>query len=90
MTRTSLFSEPMTAVDRRRPQFMGEGYNFPAFTTMSIMHSMVALLMSALGHSLPRWSRPTFVLLRFAPKATVSRQNAFRRYVPAADIDISS
>jgi hypothetical protein len=27
------------------PQFMGDGYNFPAFTTMSTMQSMVALPM---------------------------------------------
>src|ERR1019366_9452946 len=36
--------------DRRRPQFMGDGYNFPVFTTMSIKQPMVALPMSASGH----------------------------------------
>jgi hypothetical protein len=53
-----LFSEPMTAVDRRRPQFMGDGYNFPAFTTMSIMQAMVALPMSAyIGSKVDKPSR---------------------------------
>ena len=35
-------------------------------------------LMFALRHSRPRWSRPIFVVVRFAPKATVRRAAAQR------------
>jgi hypothetical protein len=49
--------------DRLRPQFMGDGYNFPAFTTMSIKQPMVALPMSAPGQKRTnhRGPKSTFV-----------------------------
>src|ERR1035437_7153481 len=39
-------------------------------------------LMFALRHSRPRWSRPFFVVVRFAPKATVRRAAAQRPLRP--------
>jgi hypothetical protein len=50
--------------DRRRPQFIGDGYNFPAFTTMSIKQPMVALPMSAPGHLRPSHSAPVLDYVR--------------------------
>jgi hypothetical protein len=44
---------------------------------VAVLHrTQVSPPMVELGHSRPRWSRPMFVLVRFAPKATVSRQKA--------------
>src|SRR5476651_1430052 len=43
--------------------------------------------MSDSGHSRPRWSRPKFVLVRFAQKATILLQNTNGRNVPEADVN---
>lgn len=53
MTLTSLFSEThdYNRLAMHNNPLMGEGYNLPAFITMSIMQSMVASRMSALGQS---------------------------------------
>jgi len=42
--------------------------------------------MSEMGQSLPSQFAPKFSNVRFAPIATVSCQNAIRRYVPSRDV----
>ena len=44
--------------------------------------------MSLLGHSRPRWSRPTLVLVRFAPKATIQGMSLNWRQVPIAAVTV--
>src|ERR1700690_102827 len=43
--------------------------------------------MSDSGHSRQRWSRPKFVLVRFAQKATILLENTNGRNVPEADVN---
>jgi hypothetical protein len=44
------------------------------------------LAMSALGQSRHKWQRPTLLLVRFAPKATLALQRSESREVPEAEV----